>query len=85
MQRSSLAAAVQAKPESAEAWWAFLANEEAIGGTCTGSLSSALKASRNAVTLFSLFTLATQTVPRKGNYDNKAYLSLWLGYARHQW
>ena len=88
-QRGSLFAALKARPESAEAWWAFLSHEESIlaahSDKNTGTLTSALRTGRHSVTLFDLFTLATRTIPRQGNYDNKAYQHIWLGYARQQW
>ncbi|KAK9804601.1 hypothetical protein WJX73_006405 [Symbiochloris irregularis] len=37
------------------------------------------------VGLRSLFGWSTRLVPRQGNGQSKAFLHLWLGFARHQW
>ena len=79
--RSDLVRALKANPQCPESWWGFLKHEEAVLANGTGSLQ---RSSRHS-TLFHLFSLATQTIPRQGNYENPAYLHIWLGYARQQW
>ncbi|KAK9842292.1 hypothetical protein WJX81_004955 [Elliptochloris bilobata] len=84
--REALAAAVQRSPDSPEAWWAFLSQEEAAGGTLTSCLGeSTARPARSAVSLGQLYAWAVKAVPKTGNYGNEAYLRLWLGCARHQW
>lgn len=80
--RSRLADAVRAAPTSPEAWWALLAAEEAALGGTTATLD---RAGRGGVSLFDLYRAATQVVPRQGNYNNEAFVRIWLGFARQQW
>ncbi len=44
-------------------------------------LPKGLKPGQRAVSLFQLYKLATRMVPKS---NERAYLQLWLGYARHQ-
>jgi len=82
--RESLVAELQAAPESAERWIAFLRHEENTLSASTNPLEAATTGGRHGVTLFHLYEWATKTVPRRGNYNSEAYLQIWLGYARHQ-
>lgn len=83
--RGDLMNALKANPQSAEAWWDFLKYEEGVLASNTGNLLGSQRGSRHSISLFHLFSLATQTIPRQGNYENPAYLHIWLGYARQQW
>lgn len=80
-QRRELAWKVEQEPESPDVWWDFLSQEE----SCSQSNGDGHKTGRNSVSLFHLFALATQTVPRQGNYGNAAYLHIWIGFAENQW
>ncbi len=80
--RSRLGDTVRAAPNSPEVWWALLAAEEAALGGATATLD---RAGRSGVSLFDLYRAATQAVPRQGNYQNEAFIHIWLGFARHQW
>jgi len=80
--RADLVKALKANPQCPEAWWDFLRYEEGVLAQNTGTLQ---RSSRHSISLFHLFSLATQTIPRRGNYENPAYLHIWLGYARQQW
>lgn len=80
--RSRLADAVRAAPTAPESWWALLAAEEATLGGATATLD---RAGRGGVSLFDLYRGATQAVPRQGNYQNDAFIRIWLGFARQQW
>lgn len=73
--RRSLLEQLQATPHSAEAWHGFLAHEE-------GLLPPAL---RQPMGLLRLYQKATELVPRPKGPVSPAFLSIWLGYARHQW
>ena len=84
-QQKRLVKAVRENTASPEAWWEFLKHEEQLQGTNTGHLQSQARSERGTITLYHLFALATKTIPRQSNYKNKAYLHLWLGYARQQW
>jgi len=78
--RVPLVAAVKSNPQSAEAWGALLAHEEAHGSSTTHGLHSASDSSK--ITLYHLYIWATQLVPRS---RDGMYLQLWLGYAKQQW
>jgi len=62
-----------------------LSNEEqALAGSqvsTTLELPKGLKPGQRAVSLFQLYKLATRMAPKS---NERAYLQLWLGYARHQ-
>jgi hypothetical protein len=78
--REPLVAAVKSNPQSAEAWGALLAHEEAHGCNTTHGLHSG--ADSGKITLYHLYFWATQLVPRS---RDGMYLQLWLGYAKQQW
>jgi hypothetical protein len=75
--------AVKAAPESPEAWWALLQQEESLAANATATLSD--RGARGGVTLLDLFLAATKVVPRHSNYSNEAFIKIWLGFARQQW
>jgi len=81
--RPGLVAAVKACPQSAEAWRALLAYEEAHSSNLTQQQGATSDPSR--VSLYHLYYYATQLVPRNKNQQKEAYLQLWLGFARQQW
>lgn len=82
--RQGLVAAVKAAPQSAEAWRALLAYEEAHSSNLTQQhLPGAADPAR--VSLYHLHYYATQLVPRNKNQQKDAYLQLWLGFAKQQW
>ena len=84
LHRQRLVKAVKADPSSPEVWWEFLQHEEGLQAA-TDSLTNQQRWGRGNVTLYHLFCLAVQAVPRQSNYKNEAYLHIWLGYARQQW
>ena len=65
--------------------WAFLAHEEqALAGSqvsTTLELPAGARPGQRTVSLFQLYKLATRVAPKS---NDRAYLQLWLGYARHQ-
>lgn len=75
---------LQAAPEDAGRWLAFLRHEEQLLSTSTAPLDAATTGGRYGVTLFHLYDWATKTIPRRGGGSGEAYLQIWLGYARHQ-
>lgn len=99
--RAKLAQGIKVAPESAEAWWAFLQQEESQAQAAaqqqhqqaapgaTGAAGGAGGGTRSpggpGVTLFDLYAWASRVVPRQTNYRTDAYLNIWLGYARQQW
>ncbi|KAK9828905.1 hypothetical protein WJX72_002702 [[Myrmecia] bisecta] len=84
-QRNSLVGALHADLKSPTAWLSFLEHEEAVLSGSTNTLDGAFRTNRQGVTLFHLYSWATKVVERHGNYQNIAYLRLWLGFARQQW
>lgn len=82
-ERQGLVAAVKACPQSAEAWRALLAYEEAHSSNLTQQQPGGGDPTR--VSLYHLHYYATQLVPRNKNQQKEAYLQLWLGFARQQW
>lgn len=82
-ERQGLLAAVKAAPQSADAWRALLAFEEAHSSNITQQQPGGGDPSR--VSLYHLYYWATQEVPRTKNQHKEAYLQLWLGFARQQW
>lgn len=84
-ERHGLVAAVQALPQSAEAWRALLAFEEAHSSNLTQQQAAGAAADPARVSLYHLYYYATQLVPRNKNQHKEAYLQLWLGFARQQW
>ena len=65
--------------------WAFLSHEEqALTGSqvsTTLELPAGARPGQRTVSLFQLYKLATRMAPKS---NDRAYLQLWLGYARHQ-
>lgn len=65
--------------------WAFLSHEEqALAGSqvsTTLELPTSARLGQRTVSLFQLYKLATRVAPKS---NDRAYLQLWLGYARHQ-
>jgi hypothetical protein len=82
-ERHGLVTAVQSSPQSAEAWRALLAFEEAHCSNVTQQQPGGGDPAR--VSLYHLYYYATQLVPRNNNQHKEAYLQLWLGFARQQW
>ena len=74
--------AVQAAPESPDAWWALLQMEDSQLAGSTGALD---RAARGGVVLMDLYRWATKLCPRQSNARSEAFVKLWLGFARQQW
>lgn len=72
-----LTAAVHESPQDPEAWWSLLAKLDAATHGVTDR--------RQALALLQVYEWATKQVPRHGNYDNTAFLKMWIGYAKQQW
>lgn len=83
-QQEKLLAAVKEDVTSAEAWLNLLKHEEKQISPQHNVTQSQLRGEKGAVTLYRLFSLAVQTIPRHSNYRNHAYLQIWLGYAKQQ-
>jgi hypothetical protein len=84
--RLRLAEAVKAAPESPEAWWALLQQEEAWAATAGGTAGLERgAATRGGISLLDLFAAATKNIPRQNNYTNDSFVKIWLGFARQQW
>ncbi|KAF8072718.1 MPS1 [Scenedesmus sp. PABB004] len=83
-ERRELVARVKGAPQSAAAWRALLAHEEACGNATQHGLAPPADPGR--VSLYHMYYWATQLVPRSSTAQHKeAYLQLWLGFARQQW
>jgi hypothetical protein len=80
--RARLVSAVQAAPESPDAWWALLQMEDSQLAGSTGALD---RAARGGVVLMDLYRWATKLCPRQSNARSEAFVKLWLGFARQQW
>jgi hypothetical protein len=90
-----LGAALRSAPTSADAWWAFLAHEEAFAMEAASLAPAARRmpllgalpphpAGRPAAArLLRLYEAATRAVPRGSG--GAAFARIWLGYARRQW
>jgi hypothetical protein len=66
-------------PSSADAWWRFLSEIESNN-------SPSPSPSTSSSSLHSVYQRATELVQRtKGQDPSEAYVSIWLGYAKHQW
>lgn len=75
---ASLVAIVHKDPHRPESWWSLLLKVgTAIHDTATDK--------RQALALLQIYEWATKQVPRQGNYENTAFLNLWIGYAKQQW
>jgi len=78
-------------PNSAEAWFNFLDNEEACSrqGGCapehTGADAATTSGKVGGVGLYHLYHKATELVQRSKGRPLDAYVKIWVGYARHQW
>lgn len=84
--RLRLAEAVKASPESPEAWWALLQQEEAWAAAAGGTAGLERgAATRGGISLLDLFAAATKNIPRQNNYTNDSFVKIWLGFARQQW
>lgn len=82
--RERLIDAVNASPASPEPWLSLLKYEEQHQEPQTNISHSQLRGDKGGVTLYRLFSMAIQKIPRHSNYRNHAYLQIWLGYARQQ-
>ena len=85
---ASLAAAVRAAHASADAWWAFLAHEEA------GALDAGASplpppdppgGPVAAAALLRLYEAAARAAAPRGGSGSSSYVRLWLGLARRTW
>ena len=80
-QAARLTAAVHKSPFSPEAWWSLI--------QCAESQQDAAVAKpqdkRQGLAMLQMYEWATKQVPRQGNYENGAFLRLWIGYAKQQW
>lgn len=75
---SKLTASVQRDSQQPEPWWSLIQQAET-------AVSNSATDKRQALALLQMYEWATKQVPRHGNYDNEAFLSLWIGYAKQQW
>ena len=82
--RVERATAVRANPTSPQAWLEFLEGEESMFAEKMTGKVNVVTGSRNGVSLYRLYELATKTLPRSGNAKNEDYLRVYLGYARQQ-
>ena len=82
--RVERATAVRANPTSPQAWLEFLEGEEGMFAEKMTGKVNVVTGSRNGVSLYRLYELATKTLPRSGNAKNEDYLRVYLGYARQQ-
>lgn len=74
---AQLTAAVHEEPQKPESWWSLLSKLDAAAQSLTDK--------RQALALLQMYEWATKQVPRHGNYENNAFLNLWIGYAKQQW
>ena len=81
-------------PNSAEAWFNFLNNEEAVAKQEGDVLETGAElkgggevpaAKAGVVGLYHLYHRATELVQRSKGRPLDAYVKIWVGYARHQW
>ena len=75
---AELAAAVHKGSQSPETWWSLLSKLDPVVQTSNTD-------KRQALALLQIYEWATKQVPRHGNYENTAFLKLWIGYAKQQW
>ncbi|KAA6419896.1 MAG: Serine threonine kinase [Trebouxia sp. A1-2] len=80
---SSLTQAVHKKPHLPEPWWSIIQHAESQQAACQSDPKPRDK--RQGLALLQLYEWATQQIPRQGNYNNDAFLKLWIGYAKQQW
>lgn len=78
--RRGLARAVLKAPESADAWLAFLTNEERISSQNVPAAEATTE-----VNIIDLYGWATKTVADPGRKRDPAYWDLRIGYARLKW
>eukprot|EP00798_Chlamydomonas_sp_ICE-L_P023347 gene23347-30598_t len=79
-ERKQLADAILENPNSAESWALFLQNEEAVQSEYAKDHPTC------PIDLFPFFHRATELVQRsRGSTALESYISVWLGYVRHQW
>ena len=77
---SCLTAAVHKQPVLPEPWWSLLQHAES-----QHDVGSSQQSKRQGLALLQLYEWATKQVPSQGNYENEAFLKLWIGYAKQQW
>lgn len=80
---SSLTEAVHKQPHLPEPWWSIIQHAESQQAACQPDPKPHDK--RQGLAMLQLYEWATKQVPRQGNYDNDAFVKLWIGYAKQQW
>ncbi len=81
--RKRLADVVLENPNAPEAWLNFLQHEEALAQQHPHLYAP--PGSQHRSSLLYWYQRATEMVHRPKGQGADAYLSLWLGFARHQW
>ena len=80
-QAACLVAAVHKSPQLPEAWWSLIQRAESQPDLAVAKPQD----KRQGLATLQLYEWATKQVPRQGNYENSAFLNLWIGYAKQQW
>jgi len=80
---SSLTEVVHKQPHLPEPWWSIIQHAESQQAACQSDPKPRDK--RQGLAMLQLYEWATKQVPRHGNYNNDAFLKLWIGYAKQQW
>lgn len=80
-QAACLVAAVHKSPQLPEAWWSLIQCAESQPDVAVAKPQD----KRQGLAMLQLYEWATKHVPRQGNYENSAFLNLWIGYAKQQW
>lgn len=80
---ASLTDAVHKQPHLPEPWWSLIQLAESQHDA--SHTNSKPSDNRQGLAMLQLYEWATKQVPRQGNYDNDAFLKLWIGYAKQQW
>ena len=76
-----LTADVHQNPLLPEPWWLLIQHAESQQNVAVTKPQD----KRHGLALLQIYEWATKQVQRQGNYDNNAFLRLWIGYAKQQW